>query len=92
MKTLDGDDYCENLTGALKYGLQNLNLSNKLAMIHVFIMTDAPCHGKQYHDFTSTLNDRFLNNVEENSLEKIIGYYYQLSRSVSFTFLKIADA
>lgn len=76
----------------MKYGLQHLNLKNKNAMIHLFVITDAPCHGKQYHDFTSIKIDSYLNDVEDMSLEKIMEHYYKLARSVYFTFFKIADA
>jgi Mg-chelatase subunit ChlD len=45
-----GEDIPEDLLGALE-AAYSLNISTKeLSLLNLVIMTDAPCHGKPYHD------------------------------------------
>jgi hypothetical protein len=60
LETQDGDDYCENLIGALLKGLQLKYRDDGFQCF--LVLTDAPCHGRQYH-FLSPNEDRMFLDV-----------------------------
>jgi hypothetical protein len=43
-------DYCEDLTGALKYAIEYLNWTGQNYFKTLVIVTDSPAHGKKYHN------------------------------------------
>jgi hypothetical protein len=61
-KAKGGGDEPEDILGALNKAL-NLNFVAKTCLI--YLITDAPCHGRQYHDLSDSYADQPLNILEE---------------------------
>ena len=65
-----GGDIPEDVAGAFKLAL-NKNWSNGIKL--AFLITDSPCHGKDYHDLEDDYPDGFYknNSIEEYKREDI---------------------
>jgi len=79
-----GNDFPENIAGAMKYVLEKVSwrASTKL-VIH---FTDAPCHGKKYHDYRDDYPNGDPNGlVPEELLLKFAG------KSITYYFGEIGE-
>lgn len=56
----------------------------------MFLICDAPCHGKQYHQFEKNSNyDMLHDKIQPNTLENLMQEYAQLASRCSFSCLSI---
>lgn len=84
-KARGGGDIPEDLTGALKRALK---FKHDADLQLIYLVTDAPCHGRQYHDCRY---DDYPNQPDydlENTMQK----FAELNAKTYFTALKISDA
>jgi hypothetical protein len=63
-----GGDFAEDLVTPIECAEKILTF-NPAALLQTFVITDAPTHGKQYHEGVS---DRFADNTPEYSLERAV--------------------
>ncbi|CAD8051061.1 unnamed protein product [Paramecium primaurelia] len=85
-----GGDQAEDIVTALEQGL-NLNISrHQDSILCTFLITDAPCHGIQYH--SDNISDDYNYTVEPGYLENILLKYKEAKRLSFFTCFKIRDS
>lgn len=79
-----GGDVCEDLVAPLKYAL---NLDWRSDLIYVYLLVEAPAHGKSYHDDAAT--DDYLDDDKDKLLEKLV-YHYRKSK-INLVVLKCSN-
>ncbi|CAK65727.1 unnamed protein product (macronuclear) [Paramecium tetraurelia] len=85
-----GGDQAEDIVTALEQGL-NLNISRHPdSILCTFLITDAPCHGNQYH--SDEISDDQSDAVEQGHLENIILKYKEAKNLSFFTCFKIRNS
>ncbi len=70
IRTRGGRDVAEDVTGAIEYATRHFSF-NPQAQTCIFLITDAPTHGKQYNDMPN--NDHLYNGIKDLSLENALG-------------------
>jgi hypothetical protein len=83
-----GNDGPEDICGGLQAAL-SLNWSEgPAASNHMFLIADAPCHGKKYHDHEDSYPDGDPKNlVPEQLVASLIN-----NKGVNFSFMKLNDS
>ncbi|CAD8068087.1 unnamed protein product [Paramecium sonneborni] len=85
-----GGDQAEDVIAGLKQGLK-LNISlHPNSILCTFLIADAPCHGKQYHN--DNISDDQNDTVENQSLENVMKQYKDRKKFSFFTCFKINDS
>ena len=85
VKVGGGGDICEDLCGGLELGI-NKDWKGKTRF--AFLVTDAPCHGKKYHDLSGKNDDNYLDGDRDGrNIEKYIEFFAQ--NEISLLCLKI---
>jgi hypothetical protein len=67
VKTHNGVDYAEDVTGAITFATNNFSFDPQ-AVLCVFLIADAPTHGKLYHNLGAQ-GDKLYNEITEPVLE-----------------------
>eukprot|EP00826_Nyctotherus_ovalis_P038025 TRINITY_DN3527_c0_g3_i2.p1 TRINITY_DN3527_c0_g3~~TRINITY_DN3527_c0_g3_i2.p1 ORF type:complete len:571 (+),score=121.77 TRINITY_DN3527_c0_g3_i2:45-1757(+) len=70
VKCYGGGDMCEDLVAPLK---KALTLDWMSDLNYVYLLLDAPTHGRRYHD--NSVSDDYLDDDKEEMLEKLIVHY-----------------
>eukprot|EP00826_Nyctotherus_ovalis_P031897 TRINITY_DN2567_c0_g2_i1.p1 TRINITY_DN2567_c0_g2~~TRINITY_DN2567_c0_g2_i1.p1 ORF type:complete len:574 (+),score=226.35 TRINITY_DN2567_c0_g2_i1:195-1916(+) len=70
VKCMGGGDVCEDLVTPLKYAL---GLDWRSDLIYVYLLVEAPAHGRSYHDDAAT--DDYLDDDKNKELEKLVYHY-----------------
>lgn len=73
LKATGGGDAAEDVVGGLEKAVNDFKFTNQGQNL-VFLIADAPCHGKQYHDIDSDDNK---DSVPEGTLEKVVKKYWE---------------
>ncbi|CAD8078507.1 unnamed protein product [Paramecium sonneborni] len=82
-KVEDGDDVPEDLQGALDVAY-NLNISkDPESLLQIFIITDAPCHGRKYHNLA------YDQLPKSQDLEEKLKKFVTLKKRFFLSFLQI---
>jgi hypothetical protein len=68
VKAYGGGDSAEDILGAINIANDKLSF-NPNALLQVFLVADAPTHGKQYHDGVS---DDLSEEIPEGSIENAL--------------------
>ncbi|CAF1080685.1 unnamed protein product [Adineta ricciae] len=84
VQAIGGDDTCEDVFGGLE-AVEQLSWSNpNRILIHI---CDAPCHGREYHEFEGTANDNYLQgDPKHRDLSKLL---FAIKR-LGITYCKIS--
>jgi hypothetical protein len=82
-----GGDECENVVGALQKALKEFTFT-AIGYNLVFLISDSPCHGKQYHN---GCGDDFADEVPEGTLENLMKEYWEKVKRLSFFCFNIKN-
>ena len=76
------------MIGGLQEGLK-LNF-NKKGLLLTFLIADAPCHGKQYHDL-SKLQDNHYESIANGTIESLMLKYKKANAASYFCVFKLTS-
>ncbi|CAK73239.1 unnamed protein product (macronuclear) [Paramecium tetraurelia] len=84
-----GGDLAEDIVAGFEKALE-LNFSqHEESLLCTFLIADAPCHGRQYHDLKS---DDKIDKVEENHLENALMRYKKIKECNFLCNIKINNS
>lgn len=58
---------------------------------HIILISDAPCHGSQYHDPDKNIQDNHKYEIPEGHLEEIMKKLSQKAELIKFGAIKFND-
>ena len=76
------------MIGGLEEGLK-LNF-NKTGTLLTFLIADAPCHGKQYHDLPKFF-DHYHDKIADNTIENLMIKYKKVNTASYFCAFKLTS-
>ncbi|CAD8051063.1 unnamed protein product [Paramecium primaurelia] len=83
-----GGDTAEDVVAGFEKALE-LNFSlHEESLLCTFLIADAPCHGREYHDISS---DNQIDSVEKNYLENVLKKYKKIKECNFLCCIKINE-
>ncbi|CAD8168812.1 unnamed protein product [Paramecium pentaurelia] len=85
IKAEGGDDIPEDLQGALDVAYKLNICKDPESLLQLFIITDAPCHGRKYHKLV------YDSNLNAQDLEEKLQKFVELKQRFFLSFLQINE-